>query len=111
MKKILPFFLLIILLLLLKSVIVSIYQNLTNDSPTAKLASQLSEEKKNNQFLQQRLFYVKKDEFIENEARKKLGMVKEGERIIVAPTKQPESPRPERMDTRQNWKKWWDLFF
>lgn len=111
MKRIIPFFLLLILLFLLKNVVVSIHQNLTNESPASKLDSQLLEEKKKSQFLQQRLFYVTKDEFIENEARTKLGMVKEGERIIIAPTIPPENQQPTRIDLRPNWKKWWDLFF
>jgi len=55
-------------------------------------------------------------EFVEREARDKLRMVKEGERIVVLPEGQNEEraesgePRAESQE-KPNWKKWVDFWF
>lgn len=54
---------------------------------------------------------VESNEFVEEEARNRLGMARPGERVIILPedfqTPMPESPK----DTTPNWVKWWRLFF
>lgn len=56
------------------------------------------------------------DQFVEREARDKLGLGREGEVILIMPQETAttmirageETVEPE--DLRPNWKKWWDLY-
>ena len=111
MKKFLPFFLVLILLLIIKNSISTIVKTLKNDNTSLKLKQQLAEEEKKNQYLKERLFYVRTNQFVEEEAREKLGMGKPGEFIVIAPTTAPLNSKKVVFDDRPNWKKWWELFF
>jgi cell division protein DivIC len=110
MKKIIAVIIIIILLIVIKNTIASIYAKITFDSPVATLSEELSDLKQENKFLQEQYKYVKTNDFIEETARRKLGMVKAGEHIIIAPLAS-ESAKEEITDTRPNWEKWWKLFF
>lgn len=61
--------------------------------------------------------YSQSDEFVEREARDKLGLGREGEVILILPEQsesslksQVSNPKSEIEDIRPNWKKWWDLY-
>lgn len=60
--------------------------------------------------------YKKSEEFLEKEARDKLSMVKEGEKIVILPEKfkvlgeQTQEEKKSQADIPA-WKQWWDLFF
>lgn len=84
---------------------------LGNDDVSLVLKKELEAEKKKNQFLKQRLFYVKTDEFVEEQARKKLGLVKPGEHTVIAPPEPPKGKETIEIDKTPNWEKWWKLFF
>ena len=69
-----------------------------------------------NEELKRQLGYVKSAEFLEKEAREKLGLAREGEVVVILPENLEElisgnqsqiSANPE----EPNWKKWWNLFF
>ena len=64
-----------------------------------------------NQELQKRLAEVQSPEFIEREAREKLGLGKEGETIIVLPPQNEKSNTQYSISNEPNWKKWWNLYF
>jgi cell division protein FtsB len=51
--------------------------------------------------------------FIEKEAREKLGLVREGETIVLLDTSSAPGSTDESLskDTTPTWKKWWKLFF
>lgn len=110
-KKILPFIIVFLLLLLIKNITLSIIKLQKNSHIVYSLKQQEEKEKKREQFLKERFYYVKTDEFVENEAREKLGMVKEGEKIVLAPpmTKNAQKTEPQQNDS--NWTKWRKLFF
>lgn len=67
------------------------------------------EDKRNKEF-KKRLEKVKKPEFIEREAREKLGMGKPGESIVIMP-KITIIPKKAEERKLANWEKWWKLFF
>ena len=61
-----------------------------------------------NQELKKRLAEVQSPEFIEKEAREKLGLGKPGEEIVVL----PEVPAMPSMPVvgEPNWRRWWKLY-
>jgi len=62
-----------------------------------------------NQKLEQRLKETQNSDYIERIARDKLGMVKDGETIILLPESGVRSQA--QAGTIPHWKKWWRLFF
>lgn len=71
---------------------------------------ELQEVTNRNKELKERLKEVQKPEFIEREAREKLGLGKPGESIVIIPkiTLVPEKKKEKPL---ANWEKWWKLFF
>lgn len=65
--------------------------------------------------LQKELEYAQSDEFIEQEARNRLGLGREGETVVLLPKSQIPNPndqtRGEKEENLPNWKRWWMLFF
>lgn len=68
-----------------------------------------------NKRLQGELEYAQSPEFIEKEARNRLGLGREGEEIILMPNdKLPmtnEKTEDKTIESLPNWKRWWKLFF
>lgn len=77
----------------------------------SELEITLDKEQKKNAFLKERLSYVQSDTFVEEEARNKLGLTKEGEYVVIAPPPINKDKKNEIVDNTPNWKKWWELFF
>jgi len=75
-----------------------------------KAKNNLEKEKKDNLRLKSQLTFVKSDQFIEEEARNKLFMVKPGESGVILPSNlgsgKPGAPARE----LPNWQKWLNLF-
>ena len=74
-------------------------------------AQKLKEEQQ--KLLEKKAYYLS-EEFIEEEARNKLNMVRPGETVVILPPnlaqvlgREEESAAPE----IPNWRKWWNLFF
>lgn len=65
--------------------------------------------------LKKGLEYVSSSEFIEKEAREKLGMGREGEQVVILPENVEEIVLRQAQDEKEeelpNWKKWYRLFF
>jgi cell division protein FtsB len=55
------------------------------------------------------LAWVQSPEFVEKEAREKLGMGKPGEVVLILP-KFDEKPRSVEAAVLVNWQKWWSLY-
>lgn len=74
------------------------------------VARELQEE---NEQLKRRLEEVHTPFFVEKEAREKLGMVREGETVVLMDVgKNEEEGRIGRGEEMvPNWKQWWQLFF
>jgi len=111
MKRVIPFIIIILLLLVIKNNISSIIDSVNNTDTTSSLSKQLGEEKKKNQYLKERLFYVKTNQFVEDQAKEKLGYLRPGEFFVIAPTPAPSEAKSVVIDDRPNWKRWIELFF
>ncbi len=63
--------------------------------------------------LQRKLEEATSSAFVEQIARNKLGLIKEGEKIVLMeiPTGNNETADGSGEDDLPNWKKWWQLFF
>ena len=60
--------------------------------------------------LKERLKFVKTDNFVESEARNRLGLTRTNEYIVLAPqTKETEKEQQANMKSKPNYKKWWNL--
>lgn len=67
--------------------------------------------KKENEVLQKQIEAVASEEYVEKIARDKLGMVKEGESIVLLPDEAKGGSKKEELSKRTNWQQWWGLFF
>lgn len=81
-----------------------------------KAERELEKAKIKNEDFKKRLSYVQTDEFIEKEAREKLGLGKEGETVLILPENFAESLKKEEVEMvlpedKANWERWRDLFF
>ena len=65
-----------------------------------------------NQRLTQKLAEIQSEEFVEREAREKLGLGKAGEVVLILPD-QNNNPQTEIKNYKlkiKNWRLWWDLY-
>lgn len=112
MKRFLPVVVIVILLIIIRNISMSIHSMINNQNFLNGLEQETFQKKQESKFLTQQLEYVKKDSYVEQEARDKLGMVKNGETIVIIPS---PSITPSQIsiapDTQPNWLKWWKLFF
>jgi len=71
------------------------------------------EAKGENEKLKSELEYKQSDKFLEEEARNKLNMAKEGEEIVILPKDAQESQQEEKKEPKKlaNWQKWLNLLF
>ena len=67
--------------------------------------------KRENAVLQQKLEAIASEEYVEKIARDKLGMVKDGESIVLLPDEAKGGSKKEELLKRTNWQQWWGLFF
>jgi cell division protein FtsB len=110
-KTIILLIIIFVLLLVIKNIVASIVSLRQNSQIVTTLKQQENTEKEKKRFLQEQLYYVNTPQFIENEAREKLGMVKPGEHIVLAPPPAPATSPSNPTNFTPNWKKWWNLFF
>lgn len=101
----------LVLLLVIKNIVGSILSLRQNSHIVTTLRQEEKAEKQKKQFLKEKLYLVNTSQFIENEAREKLGMVQPGEHIILAPPVVAIAPKTVEIDYSPNWQKWWRLFF
>jgi cell division protein FtsB len=73
----------------------------------------LKREEERNRTLVARLEEATSSAFIEKEAREKLGLVKEGDIVVLLDKAQNAEInfQKDRNPSLPNWKKWWNLFF
>ena len=65
-----------------------------------------------NQRLTQKLAEIQSEEFVEREAREKLGLGKEGEVVLILPDQNTKSDS-DILNLKlkiKNWRLWWDLY-
>lgn len=74
--------------------------------------AKLEATKQENEKLKQDLEYKESSQFAEAEIRNKLGLVKEGEAVVVVPREQTTGNGQLTTDkTKPNWEKWKERFF
>jgi len=82
-----------------------------------KVKEQIGELEEANRELEEKLDWVKSQEYIERESRDKLGLAKEGEIVVVLPDEEIlRKLAPERQEKtkselpKSNWQRWLNLF-
>jgi cell division protein FtsB len=71
---------------------------------------ELVEAKKTNEELRAKLDEVNSNEFVEREAREKLGYGREGEVILILPEQKTDGTKENNTNVKPVWKMWWDLY-
>ncbi len=109
MKKLIAAIFILVLLFVIRNLSLSLYDLIQTEDTVKDLRKELKEKERENKFLNQKLSYIQSAEFIEKEARNKLGLVKNNEHpvFVSSPT-----PLPEIQESKQepNWKKWMKIF-
>lgn len=110
MKKFVPFLIPLLLIVIIRTLFLSTQALIQNNQEVSILKKELKNQQKENQFLSERLKLVKTSDFIEHEARTKLGLVRSGEEIVIAA---PPPQKSSKIDSeeKENWEKWFNLFF
>ena len=102
--------------------IVALWRNLGDfsglDGRVSEVEDEVSELRRENEELKRLSEKTTSDEFVEQEIRDKLGLVKPGEKVVILPGEYiddgggfVESSEPSEVKELENWKKWWNLFF
>lgn len=109
MKRVIYIGSVIVLLLVINGLAHSIYDLWTKRDVLTQAQKNLEEEKLKNKKLKEELSRVQTKEFVEQEARNKLFLVKPDEKLVIIPTasksaEKKETPKP-------NWQEWFELFF
>lgn len=113
MKKVFFFLIVIGSLLIINNLVQSIYSLWQKQYLVLNTRRQLDREKEANQKLKAQLVQVTQTDFVEQEARNKLFLVKPGEQVVVVPQ---ESKKTSSAATsgpvihKPNWQQWLDLF-
>lgn len=85
-----------------------------------ELRAQAEKKERDNQQLKGLIEYFKTDDFQEKEAKEKLSVQKEGEKVLLVKGDRAKQEKPEedytnqpapKKDLRSNQRKWWDYFF
>ncbi len=89
-----------------------VYQTYQSQLLLKSLKSQIQESRITIKELNKKLVYQQSDQFIEQEARNKLNLVKPGERIIILKTTEDSSLPPKNINNlrRATWQEWRYLF-
>jgi cell division protein FtsB len=113
MKKILFFITLVLLFFIITQLIGSLYTTWRKQDVLLEAKQELQKEQKDNRQLKQKLSQVIQPNFIEEEARNKLFLVKPHEQTIIIPEKilQKEVKIVKQEIEKPNWEQWRDLFF
>lgn len=112
MKRIVFICFLCLSLVVIYNLVSSIVSLLQKHDVLSSAQQELEKEKKENKELVQKYTYAKSPEFVEEEARNKLFLVKHGESQVILPQEAlKKKQEPQKAEETPNWKKWFDLFF
>ena len=107
----------VLILILAVSVIRNVRKAISIRSEIAREQAKVDKIKEQNARLEREIAQTQSETFIEKQVRDKLGLVKEGEAIVVLPDEEtlrklaPQIPMEEDTLPDPNWKKWLKLFF
>lgn len=109
-KKILFFVAIALCLVVINGLARSIYDLWHKQDLVVKAQNNLEKERKENQKLKSQLKYAASSQFIEEEARNKLFMVKPGESGVILPSDLGLKKHLASGKELSNWQKWLSLF-
>jgi len=110
-----PFIAVVIFLLVVTALGRESYINYQTNREIKELQEKIEELKKNNLELAEMEKYFQSEEFLEKEARLKLNLIRDGEKLIIV--KEEENNLTEgqdeakKMENISNFRKWWRYFF
>lgn len=112
-RKIVFFSIILASVFVINSLVHSIFTLWQKNDLIVKAKQELEKQERENRELKKKLADVKKPDFLEKEVRNKLFMAKTGEGVVVLPTDyfKKENQDKKIVDSRPNWKKWWEVFF
>ncbi len=108
MKRFLYLGAILVLLVVINGFAHSIYDLWTKRDVVKEAQQNLEKEKMQNQKLKKELSKVGTKEFVEQEARNKLFLVKPDEKVVIIPVASKSAEKKE--PPKPNWQKWVDLF-
>jgi len=112
MKKTIFIIIVIVLLLIINSLIHSIYDLWHKQDLLTSAQKELESERFKNQKLKAELSYVQTPNFIDEQARNKLFLVKPGEQqVLISKDLISKSKAQKQEENLPNWQKWLNLFF
>jgi cell division protein FtsB len=109
-KKIIFLITIVASILIINSLVRSIFDLWGKQGLLVKANDELSRQKEENRDLRQQLSYVKSDQFIEEEARDKLFMVKPGESGVIVPQNLLSQKEVKKVIVLPAWQQWVNLF-
>ena len=103
---------LVISVMLINNLVHSIYNLSQKKNLVTQTQEELKKEQDRNARLTDQLIQVKREDFVEEEARNKLFMVQPGETIVVLPSPtQEEGDNSSSKESLPIWKQWVQTFF
>ena len=94
----------------------SVYTNWQTNQTVSKLKTEMATLEVENQNLQSQIAYYQTNSFKEKEARRKLGLVKPDEKVVIIskepPTDSANNPQETPSESKlPNYQLWWQFFF
>lgn len=111
MKKALFIVIVILLLVIINNLLHSIYDIWSKQDLLIQAQKELTKEEAKNQKLKADLSYANTPQFVEQQARNKLFLVKPGEQDVLVPSISANQVQKEDKADIPNWQKWLNLFF
>lgn len=103
---------LIVSILMCVGLLRSILENFQRTDLVGQRQLALQEEEQKNATLRDQLRNATSAAFIEEEARNKLGLVRQGDTVVFLSNPSPNETLPEqKISNLTRWQQWWSLFF
>lgn len=109
-KKVAYFITIIVCIVIINGLIRSIYDLWNKQDLVVNAKEDLASEKQKNQELKAQLSYVQSTNFVEEEARNKLFMVRPGESGVIVPEELLKKKEEKVVIITPNWQQWINLF-
>jgi len=115
MKKVILFILVAICLVIINNLVHSIIDLWQKQEFLTTAQANLQQEEQQNKKLQNQLKVVSQKQFVEEQARDKLLLIKPGENVVLIPTgmlpQGTQSNTNGEVIEKPHWQEWWEYFF
>lgn len=115
LKRILLGLVMLVFIVIAYNLTSQIFNTLKSGDRLSEATNKLTQLETENKELKKRLEKVQSQEFVEQQARDKLGLAKEGETIVIIPDEKLdqilEASREAKIVRLPNWLGWWKVFF